>query len=82
VKALFCDVPIHDLLKARFRRDLRSGEGIGHEGCPNRQQYPTIIPNRRFMTEISSDEKIGMRSLVLSSTYRITSPELDRRLPY
>ena len=52
------------------------------KAVPIVRSTPTIIPNRRFMTEISSDEKIGTRFLVLSSTYRIISPELDRRLPY
>ena len=40
VEALLCDIPIHDLLRARFRRDLRSGERIGNKGCADRQQHP------------------------------------------
>ena len=39
VEALFCDVPIHDLVRARLRRDICSSERVGHEGRANRQQH-------------------------------------------
>src|SRR6476620_12377006 len=39
VEALFCDVPIHDLVRARLRRDICSDERVGHEGRANRQQH-------------------------------------------